>query len=62
MRASGAAFGIDQFDSLRHCVGTFTAVTQRLEPEARPVQLEVLRRATTPAGLHPGPSLDTSGP
>jgi hypothetical protein len=34
---AGPAFGIDQFDGLRHCVGIFAAVVQRLEAKARPV-------------------------
>jgi len=40
---AGAAFSIDQFDGLRHCVGIFPAVLLRFEAKARAVHARVLR-------------------
>ena len=34
---------IGQFDSLGHCIGIFTAVIQRFEAQASPIQKRVLR-------------------
>jgi hypothetical protein len=40
---AGSAFGIDQFDCLRHCVGIFAAMLHGFEAQAGAVHMRVLR-------------------
>ncbi len=40
---AGAPLGVDQFDGLRHRIGKFPAMVQRLEAKVGPVQVGVLR-------------------